>query len=187
MIINILKFDKDEDRVGAACDASNLTHLFLDLGYQPLYYTDQRESITSEKFNNVINEFKDVCLRKNVSSLVVYLGSHGTEGYLNISKGEPINYYKRVIGKLCDPKKTDSHSNWSAIPKLFFIQACRTPPADGEGAGIENALVCFACSVGQAAYRDPRFGSYFVQNLTNTFRFEAHSIDLIGMLTKVCL
>ncbi|XP_023220484.1 caspase-2-like [Centruroides sculpturatus] len=157
VILNNFNFNYNEDkRYGSEEDVTMLNITFMYLGYEVVLYEDKTAYEIKNIFENISKD------RKNYSadSCVVVIMSHGSEGIIyGTCGGEVIleEIYEHFNNETCDIMR---HGK----PKIFFIQACRG---------------------GYKSYRNPVYGSWFVQHLTHVLLTRAHNTDLLCMLYEV--
>lgn len=188
LLINIVKFDGvGNTRNGAAVDTRRLEVVFETLGYEVYTHTGTDKTFTRELFSNLIDTFKNRCVSLEVKSFAVFLGSHGTDGKLIMSNGDKVDLETEVFTKLCTPPDNDNligRNYWQKIPKMFFIQACRSREKD-KLPTISNCLISYACKSDTFSWRTTDKGSDYVAALTNYLCKYAAEKDICYVLDKV--
>lgn len=162
--------------------------MFEALGYAAVVITGTEKTFTQKTFLDLLNKFKRRSAILEVKSFAVFLGGHGYDGVLEMSDGSFINLETDVFSTLCSPpQKYDEALGagvWNSIPKMFFIQACRSDPED-KPPEITNCLISYACESKKPAHRSDTSGSYYVEALTEVLAGNASGMDLCKMLDLV--
>ncbi|XP_039624473.1 caspase-7-like isoform X2 [Polypterus senegalus] len=179
LIVSVGAFHKPDlpSRSGSKRDTKRLHKILTKLGFKVTLLNDLTAEEIYEEFQNASREPLGECF-------LTVISSHGEEG--------------RVYGADCKPVKlADIFSFFDgpatkAIPKLFFVQACRGQNLDG-GVEVDSAMtteeeeeecsfstylsipnesaVCFATAPGYAAFLNLT-GSVFLQTLCDILEEE---------------
>jgi len=176
-------------RTGTDEDARELEELFKELGFE----VEKHENQTKAGMRKI---FLDVQKRKNLNSFACAILSHGEEGKVFCHDGEdPLE-----IKILADD--VSKNPNLVGKPKFWIIQACRgdeaeepiAAGADADSDGSQDRkltlplhadfLFAYSSAPGFAVFRNKQ-GSWFIQELVNVFRQQAHKVDVVRMLTRV--
>ncbi|CAC5401434.1 CASP8 [Mytilus coruscus] len=176
-------------RNGTNIDAKRMENSFKRLGFHVVVRQNPSRAviISTMKGYRSVNHSNDDCF-------VCVILSHGRDGHIratnneDVSLQEVMDYVKNcrtLLGK----------------PKLFFVQACRgnnvdhgiTTDADGD---LNNAqmikcsshtdvLVSYATVQDFVAYRDNRYGSIYIRNLSELLFQQGFTTKLTDILTQV--
>lgn len=198
--------EKDlEFRSGGDVDHTTLVTLFKLLGYNVHVLHDQTAQEMQEKLQN----FAQLPAHRVTDSCVVALLSHGVEGGIYGVDGKLLQLQE--VFRLFDNANCPSLQN---KPKMFFIQACRgdetdrgvdqqdgknhtqSPGCEESDAGKEELMkmrlptrsdmICgYACLKGNAAMRNTKRGSWYIEALTQVFSERACDMHVADMLVKV--
>lgn len=198
--------EKDlEFRSGGDVDHTTLVTLFKLLGYNVHVLYDQTAQEMQEKLQN----FAQLPAHRVTDSCIVALLSHGVEGGIYGVDGKLLQLQE--VFRLFDNANCPSLQN---KPKMFFIQACRgdetdrgvdqqdgkshaqSPGCEESDAGKEELMkmrlptrsdmICgYACLKGNAAMRNTKRGSWYIEALTQVFSERACDMHVADMLVKV--
>jgi len=189
VLINQKDFGPDTDfygtpRTGTDEDAKALEDLFKEIGFE----VERHDNQSVAEMRKI---FLDVQKRKNLNSFGCAILSHGEEGEVWCWDG------KLQIKILADD--VSKNPNLVGKPKFWIIQACRGDEAQepiqagSDGPGGDKTLslplhadflFAYSSAPGFAVFRNWK-GSWFIQELVNVFREQAHKVDVVRMLTRV--
>ncbi|XP_005874576.1 PREDICTED: caspase-7 [Myotis brandtii] len=195
IIINNKKFDESTGmsvRTGTDKDAGSLFNTFRDLGFDVVVYNNSSCAQMQEVLKNASKED-----HSNAACFACVLLSHGEENSIYGTDG------KMDIKDLTSLFRGDRCTTLIGKPKLFFIQACRGTEfddgiqADSGPIGDTDAsprqkipveadfLFAYSTVPGYFSWRNPGYGSWFVQALCATLNEHGRSLDLLQILTRV--
>ena len=175
LVINNMKFVVENERRGSKRDEHNLIQSWRYLGYR----VEVRRNCSLNQINDIFDDIDGFLERLNDSakeeervendSFVCCVLSHGEKHAIVSSDSQRIRMedLERKIGKSRTLKSK---------PKLFFVQACRSPPgttatllpAEMESDGPtdrSDIYFMYATSLGDSAMRNTAQGSWFVTEL----------------------
>ncbi|XP_028632265.1 caspase-2 isoform X1 [Grammomys surdaster] len=208
LVLSNVHFTGEKDlefRSGGDVDHTTLVTLFKLLGYSVHVLHDQTAQEMQEKLQN----FAQLPGHRVTDSCIVALLSHGVEGGIYGVDGKLLQLQE--VFRLFDNANCPSLQN---KPKMFFIQACRgdetdrgvdqqdgkshtqSPGCEESDAGKEELMkmrlptrsdmICgYACLKGNAAMRNTKRGSWYIEALTQVFSERACDMHVADMLVKV--
>jgi len=199
VLINQRDFSENTDfykkpRMGTDEDAKALENLFTEIGFQVERYDNKNAEEVRKIFKDVQKNVKDGRKYPNVSCFACAILTHGEDGGVIWCTDKEI-----PLKVLADDI---SHANHLVgKPKFFIVQACRggeaMDPIDYNEADASDPnetltlplhadfLFAYSTAPGFASFRHPEYGSWFVQELVDVFRQQAHKLDVVKMLTRV--
>lgn len=177
-------------RRGAKRDADQLFQVLSSLNYQVRLHYD----LTAEEIHALYEQ--ESCEEQGEFFLSV-LSSHGEEGAIYDFYSTPVKMDN--IFKILSPERCPA---LAAVPKIFFVQACRgdlldagveletdslKPPEDSFSLYLSipsDTTVMFASSAGYAAFLNPS-GSVFLQTLCELLRGKERNLELLKLMTRL--
>jgi hypothetical protein len=176
-----------ESRKGCQADVHNFTSCFGYLGYRVQTHTN----LSSHQLFKLMEDMANID-HTHFDSFVFCISSHGENNRVFGSDTMSISVYDLV-------SKMQKCPTLIGKPKLFFIQACRTPSSDDHAtvnrdgdppAHIPNnpeadTAIFWATTRQNAAFRSSRDGSWFVVSLYKVFTENSHRMDLVSMMYLV--
>ncbi|CAF1207047.1 unnamed protein product [Didymodactylos carnosus] len=171
VIINISNINSIEYatpiRSGSDKDRQILKSIFSEMNFPTIIC---KTDCTKDGLERVLDDVRHNSIYSEYDCLVIALMSHGMRNILLTADGEVI-CIRDLVQSFNDDKKTI----WKQKPRLFFVQACRSP---AEGTVVihktcnivyddlsPNVLVAFSCGVEQSSKRAGAIGSIYVQIL----------------------
>ena len=167
LIINNIKFEgTDKERKGSERDEHNLVETWQYLGYR----VEVRRNCSLAEITKIFDEIDSLLTgAKDVEndSFVCCILSHGKEHLIVSSDKKPV----KIADLEC---KIGNSKVIPEKPKMFFVQACRTPLGTKPALPTElqfdstpkrDIYVMYATSLGDPAVRHPIKGSWFVKEL----------------------
>ena len=202
LIINNHEFSDPDHPVrnGAELDQKNLADTFKYLRYDVRI----EENLSSREMTMKLREMSNDVDHSRYDSFVCCIMSHGTVNAVYGSDSEEV----RIADLTGTMKECVSLVD---KPKMFFIQACRGKK-DGEGLPVQREVerdtvesdgpkypsigrtlvpkdadffLGYATPSGQAAYRSPKSGSWFISELCQVFTDFSKDHTLGSMILKV--
>ena len=190
LIINNMNFKGKQRRVGSDVDERSVSKLFSTLGYH-LYEGKVHRDCTSKEMSSLLKAVADSDHSQH-DSVMLFLASHGTTGYLYGSDDRLISIdeihtifanSKTLIGK----------------PKIVFIQACRGSQlpegrvVQDDGDDDEPCFIPrdsdfffgYATTPDTKACRFTDIGSWYVIELCKMLQNYHTEFDLLSMVTAV--
>ncbi|NXJ86576.1 CASP3 protein, partial [Trogon melanurus] len=177
-------------RAGARREAEKLSATLSRLDYEVKLMHDK----TAEEMEDLYREERG---RRHGDYFVSIISSHGEEGVVFGCDTEPVK-----LSWIFQILSSEKCPVLAAIPKIFFIQACRGHGLD-QGVLVEcdgketnpdgfslylsippQTAVAFACSPGYGAFRNPS-GSMFLQKLLEVLEGEERHLALNRLLTRL--
>ena len=188
LIINNKDFDRRPVRDGSEKDEDSVSKLFLKFGYKLYGETTHRNRSSKEMISLV--EAVGQMDHSQYDSVVLFLASHGTSGYLYGSNDRivPIDEIQSIL--------TDCKT-LVGKPKIIFIQACRgTGLPDGrvvQDDGDDDMFIPrdsdfffgYATTPDTKACRNMHTGSWYVIELCKIMEQYYTKFDLHRMVTAV--
>uniref|UniRef100_A0A182MHI8 Caspase n=1 Tax=Anopheles culicifacies TaxID=139723 RepID=A0A182MHI8_9DIPT len=197
IIINQVHFETMAVRDGSDKDRDSIRATLASLGFAVRVYNDKKK----DELLKVLQAAAAEDHSQN-DCLVVVAMTHGCKDALYAQDGSyPIaNLWKPFVGDAC--------KTLLGKPKLFFIQACRgesfdegvkfakvvSDTVDARGPGSQllyciptmaDLLVMYSTYAGHYSWRNPTNGSWFIQSLSLELKENAHSKELLQLLTAV--
>ena len=189
LIINNEEIWGQNDRRGTKIDEKNLIQTFRYLGYIVEVHRDRSASQIRHIFDEVST--RD---HSKYDSFVSCLLSHGEEGKVYGSDGDKVD-----IADLVKKLNGESCRLLGNKPKIFFVQACRGSGKD-KGTRVladsveEDSILIpddadfyfgYATPPGKVAWRDTRYGTWYVSELCRALCTHATHADLHHMVQEV--
>ncbi|XP_040823212.1 caspase-6-like [Ochotona curzoniae] len=189
-------------RQGTHADKEGLTRRFKELGFEVKSFDDLKE----EKLQHEIRK-ASTCSHADADCFVCVILSHG-EGNHIYAKDAKIE-----IQTLTALFKGDKCPSLVGKPKIFIIQACRgieydepvipMDAVDSETGGQDSNmtqvdaasvytlpagadfLMCYSVAEGYYSFRDPKKGSWYIQDLCEMLGKYGSSLEFTELLTLV--
>ncbi|XP_013763525.1 caspase-5-like [Pundamilia nyererei] len=188
LLITNKTFNRYSTRHGAEKDDYKMHCMLAELGYDVVKY----KNLTAKKIEEALQKFSKHPQLVHTDSVFVVIMSHGSLG--------------AVCGTDCKPFKTENiykllnTENCPALhnkPKVIIIQACRggeNSSLFASGRNIETDAVVhkekdfislLSCTPNTVSYRDPSYGSFFIQYIVEVFNEFAHEDHIDELFRKV--
>jgi len=194
LIFNHMNFDQKlqlKIRKGTNCDRDNLRDTLMELDFEVNVFDDLHFDKIEGLLESVSKED-----HADADCILVTVLTHGEHGFLYAFD----QFYKPE--RLWSHFSADKCKTLAGKPKMFFIQACRGEQLDHgmimtrtetDGGATTSYkipnhadfLVAYSTIPGFISWRNSTAGSWFVQAFCDVIQ-EAHSMDLLSILTKVC-
>lgn len=190
LIINVIKFDPNEERRGAELDGRYMNELWKELGYviftddELKFYGADTTRFTRDQIIAIIQRFKTRCQMENPASIIVYIGSHGYWESICTSDGKLISIMKEVVDEFSHRRLPELQGK----PKIFIINSCQNFISSESDCVVEefnmidlnvrkesdkvylppnnDSVICRSQVPGYTSARDIYKGSHFVYCLT---------------------
>uniref|UniRef100_A0A3B4H7K4 Caspase-5-like n=1 Tax=Pundamilia nyererei TaxID=303518 RepID=A0A3B4H7K4_9CICH len=189
LLITNKTFNRYSTRHGAEKDDYKMHCMLAELGYDVVKY----KNLTAKVIEEALQKFSKHPQLVHTDSVFVVIMSHGSLG--------------AVCGTDCKPFKTENiykllnTENCPALhnkPKVIIIQACR-----GDEAGLvvlpdedlaktdavvhkeKDFISLLSCTPNTVSYRDPSYGSFFIQYIVEVFNEFAHEDHIDELFRKV--
>lgn len=194
LVFNHKIFYSTTSRPGTDRDRDNISRVLQKLGFEVRIYQDYRYS----ELYDILEKTSKEDHSEN-DCLVVALMSHGDKGILYaMDQTYPVDLlWENFLGDKCP--------TLIGKPKLFFIQACRGEQVDpgvtfsrdsvDSGSSRDQVnftipktadlLVMYSTYEGHYAWRNPDFGSWFIQAICMELTENGKDRDLLTLLTGV--
>ena len=193
-IFNHMTFDEKlqlKIRKGTNCDKDNLRETLMELDFEVTVFDD----LSFDKIEGLLESVSQED-HSDADCILVAVLTHGEHGFLYAFD----QFYKPE--RLWSHFSADKCKTLAGKPKMFFIQACRGEQLDHgmimtrtetDGGATTSYkipnhadfLVAYSTIPGFISWRNSTAGSWFVQAFCDVIQ-EAHSMDLLSILTKVC-
>jgi len=112
-----------------------------------------------------IKEFKEYVAKKESSSLLVIISSHGYYNGICMSDGE----FKDLWIDFVYPFREEAFKSFKSKAKIFVVNACLKFSKSSEserkakfGGSTQDIIVLYSCMPGYLSYRNWRNGSWFI-------------------------
>lgn len=194
VIFNMREFEQSTGienytRFGTDKDAEDIKDVFLKLGF----VVHRFDNVSKKELSRELDEITKDC--RSMSCFACFILSHGHEGEI---------YTRDGVVKLTDIFTTLETPDWLGKPKLFFIQACQggkymdaiepeygdatdAPPKQDQLTPLpkqSDFLYAYSTVDGYSSWRNTEYGSWFIQELCQSFRSYSHTIDVSRILTR---
>lgn len=190
LIINNKDFQGKSSRTGSDVDESSVSNLFPKLGYK-LHGGESHRNCSAKEMISLVNEVAKMD-HSQYDSVVLFLASHGTTGYLYGSNDRLVSI-EEIQSILTDCPTLVGK------PKIIFIQACRgSELPDGrvvqeDGDDEENMFIPrdsdfffgYATTPNTKACRFTDIGSWYIIELRKIMQKYHSHLDLLRMVTAV--
>ncbi|XP_053660674.1 caspase-1-like [Anopheles marshallii] len=197
LIINQVKFRRMTQRDGSNRDRDSISSVLSEIGFDVRVYDDPNKKKLLAMLEEIANED-----HSQNDCLVVVVMTHGDKDVLHASDDS------YPVGRLWEPFVGNGCKTLVGKPKLFFIQACRgetfdvgvkmskvlTDTVDARSSSeqllyviptMADLLVMYSTYDGHYSWRNPINGSWFIQSLSMELEKNAHSKELLHLLTGV--
>ncbi|ODM96123.1 Caspase-2, partial [Orchesella cincta] len=192
LIMNIMNVKGMPAREGADVDSHYLEKLLPELGFD--VHVVPESKLTKSGIEEEFQTFTNICVRDEVDCFVIYTGSHGMNDILFTADGKTLDIYSDLIYpfqfKVYEEKNGKSVEK--PVVRVFINQSCQEEPSQfqrdaikPESVDMKNTIYIKAQIPKYPAYRNTRFGSYFVLVLTFVFMKKAWDTSLLNMLYEV--
>uniref|UniRef100_A0A667XN31 Caspase a n=1 Tax=Myripristis murdjan TaxID=586833 RepID=A0A667XN31_9TELE len=213
LLINVRNFvNKKWIREGSEKDDAAMAALLTALGYRVVRpETGEPMKYTGEDIDKAVKDFAQLPDLSQTDSVFVVIMSHGIMGAVYGSRGKAVNPNEKddlfPIDNIFEYLNAKNCPALRDKPKVIIIQACRggdslifvieTNPGkclsrsmklieDDIKVHIENEFIAFlSCTPGNVSWRDPDFGSPFIQYLVEVFNTFSHKDHLEKLFTQV--
>ncbi|XP_030207993.1 caspase-6 isoform X2 [Gadus morhua] len=189
----------NKTRSGTNFDRDNLEKRFKELNFDVTVHQDLKRVDILAKLKEAALDDHNV----NADCFVCVFLSHGEKDKV-CAHDEDIS-----IDEVTALFKGDKCRNLVGKPKIFILQACRgreyDPPVTGMAgdsdeeedqvvadAGVFNTLpagadflMCYCVAKGYFSFRDPFYGSWYIQDLCETLKWCGDSLEFTELLTLV--
>ncbi|XP_070396624.1 uncharacterized protein [Dermacentor albipictus] len=183
---NVFKDPKNEikleERRGTKKDVEVLKQLWEELDFDVRVYDDY----TSSEIEKLLNEIATVWDHRKSDALVFIILSHGYRGgfYASDCKKVDLDTIESYLCEKCDGLKDK--------PKVLCVQACQSgdlseplPRRTGERRSRAHMLKFMSTVPYSLSYRDPHYGSVFVQAFVDAVRRHWRNHDLLQIGTFI--
>uniref|UniRef100_A0A667YDM0 Caspase a n=1 Tax=Myripristis murdjan TaxID=586833 RepID=A0A667YDM0_9TELE len=213
LLINVRNFvNKKWIREGSEKDDAAMATLLTALGYRVVRpETGEPMKYTGEDIDKAVKDFAQLPDLSQTDSVIVVIMSHGIMGAVYGSRGKAVNPNEKddlfPIDNIFEYLNAKNCPALRDKPKVIIIQACRggdslifvieTNPGkclsrsmklieDDIKVHIEKDFITFlSYTPGNVSWRDPDFGSPFIQYLVEVFNTFSHKDHLEKLFTKV--
>src|SRR5207302_861341 len=148
-ILNFVNFNNHVNaRKGAHYDAYYMTLLLHQLGYKVIN-CDEKLMRSKDQVKQILQIFIEKCNADDVSSFLVYVGSHGGKDIIHLPGGVELHLFSDIIYQFSSQRCPKLNKK----PKIFIVQACRMfeKTDEPEYNNIDNAIVVYATLPGNPA------------------------------------
>uniref|UniRef100_A0A667XVI7 Caspase a n=1 Tax=Myripristis murdjan TaxID=586833 RepID=A0A667XVI7_9TELE len=213
LLINVRNFvNKKWIREGSEKDDAAMVTLLTALGYRVVRpETGEPMKYTGEDIDKAVKDFAQLPDLSQTDSVFVVIMSHGIMGAVYGSRGKAVNPNEKddlfPIDNIFEYLNAKNCPALRDKPKVIIIQACRggdslifvieTNPGkclsrsmklieDDIKVHIEKDFITFlSYTPGNVSWRDPDFGSPFIQYLVEVFNTFSHKDHLEKLFTQV--
>lgn len=196
IIINNIKFFKNEERKGAEVDEKDISKLFKEMGFEVVIH----RNLTTSEMKNKIKKFSSDKSLAKVDISVVVIMSHGTNTINNqLIPGSctlvcGIDNSGVEINEIVAEFSGEKCSGMKGKPKLFFFQCCRGNQGELQVDAVPikpivkahaDVLIAYSTIPGFYSVRDPKKGSWYIQSICEVFRKHYRDFDVETLLKIV--
>ena len=178
-------------RNGTNCDKDNLSTCLKQLDFE----VEVHDDLPFKEIERIL-EIASLEDHSDADCILVTMLSHGDLGKL-YAFDKP---YKP--DRLWTPFSADKCRSLAGKPKMFFIQACQGDQMD-HGVNVTETdavpvtasykipnhadfLIAYSTIPGFYSWRNTAAGSWFIQAFCHVIQKEAHSRDILSIMTRVC-
>ncbi|KAL7733441.1 hypothetical protein ACLKA6_004922 [Drosophila palustris] len=202
LVVNVIEFwDPKKLRSGAEGDGKSLIHIFREIGFTIFY----QKNLNQDEFFKYLRAVTKSEYVRRAECFVMALMTHGErvdeKDRVLFSDGSIIE-----VKTIVDHFQADNCPYLRDKPKVLILPFCRGErldpgksqfqrmPTQTDGMPpyinvptLSDLLLCYASTAGYETHRDPKDGSWYIQQFCDTMAEHAHNLSLEDILKKTQL